>query len=546
MSLASSSGARRSVFPISADARWASAFLLFGALVGLFMPVALEGGLEAYFLILGLIIVVVIFSMPKKKAFSDRACWIIFLVFLALYSIYPHYISLRISGLPWVSPVRIALALLFFVWLYAFRHSPDMGEALRRHIRENRMFFVFFGIFIGSQLLSLATSHMLSQSLTKFLLFQFTWTFPFLATITLIRTEQRLRLVAALFVVFAAFQCAVGFLEARLERLLWLDFLPPGFGADSEILLRIIQGQFRADGYRVQGSFSVSLIYAEYLVMMLPFAIFAFIGGRTRFVRLAGLMTAVAILPAQFLSGARLGTVGTIIVLLLFLIVHVIRVKKADKRSMLGPFLVLMLPFALAMFGAAYVASPRLQSMTIGGGQHQASTDGRIEQVKRAMPRIAERPVFGHGIGIGAETLGFRNLAGVLTIDSYALNLLLEVGLVGTVGFVGMLGWTIIAGVRTSFRTGEQPNYLGGAVALSAAVFVTTKLVLSQVDTQPLIFIVMGLGLVVRNGLQPLQAAGASNTVRSEPGIRRRPARMPVGTAGAAASQARLERFRPG
>lgn len=543
MSLASPPDARRSIFPVSADVRWASGLLLFGALVGLFMPAALEGGLEIYFLVLGLIIVVGIFSMPKKKAFNDQACWIIFIVFLTLYSIYPHYISLRISGLPWVSPVRIALALLFFVWLYAYRHSSEMEETLRRHIRENRMFFVFFGIFIAAQVLSLPTSRLPSQSLTKFLLFQFTWTFPFLATISLIRTEQRLRFVAALFVVFAAFQCLMGFVEARIQRLLWLDFLPPGFGADSEVLLRIIQGQFRADGYRVQGSFSVSLVYAEFLVMMLPFAIFAFVGGRTRLTRLTGLATAIAILPAQFLSGSRLGTVGTIVVLLLFLIVHVMRVKKADKRSMLGPFLVLMLPFALAAFAAAYVASPRLQSMTIGGGQHQASTDGRLEQAARAMPRIAERPVFGHGIGIGAETLGFSNLAGVLTIDSYALNLLLEVGLVGTVGFVGMIAWSIIAGIRTSLRTDDRPNYLGGAVALSLAAFVTTKLVLSQVDTQMLAFATMALGLVIRSGLPSSAAENMANSRADLRPLRRRPMRTPAGLGEAAASRAYLTRY---
>lgn len=544
MSLASPSDARRAIFPVSADVRWASGLLLFGSLVGLFMPAALEGGLEIYFLVLGLIIVVGIFSMPRKKAFSDQACWVIFIVFLSLYSIYPHYISLRISGLPWVSPVRITLALLLFVWLYACRHSPDMGDILRRHVRENRTFFIFFGIFVASQLLSLATSHLPSQALTKFLLFQFTWTFPFLATITLIRTGQRLRLLAALFVVFAAVQCAIGFMEAKLERLLWLDFLPPGFGADSEILGRIIEGRFRADDYRVQGSFSVSLVYAEYLVMMLPFAIFAFIGGRSRSLRLAGLVTAIAILPAQFLSGARLGTVGAIVVCILFLIVHVLRIKKADKRSILGPFLVLMLPFAVAGFAAAYVVSPRLQSMTIGGGQHQASTDGRIEQIMMGIPRIAERPLFGHGIGIGAETLGFRSPVGILTIDSYVLSLLLEVGLVGTAGFVGMITWMIIAGIRTSFRTGHQPNYLGGAIALSVAAFATTKLVLSQVDTQPLIFIVMGLGLVVRTGLHPLPATEASNAAKGAQGIGRRQARMRVRRVGAVTPQAHLERTR--
>ncbi|WP_306224596.1 O-antigen ligase family protein [Bosea beijingensis] len=527
MSLTSLSDAPKSVPSVTANVRWTSAALLFGALVGLCLPAAFEGGLEIYFLILALIIVVIIFSMPRKKTFNDRTCWILFVTFLSLYSLYPHYISLRISGLPWLSPVRIVLAALFFVWLYAFRHSAVMEETLRRHIRENRAFFVFFGIFVAAQIFGLLTSRSPAQSLTRFLLFQFIWTFPFLAMISLARTEQRLRLVAALFIVFAAVQCSMGFIEARLQRLLWLDFLPPGFGADTEFLLRIIQGQFRGGTYRVQGSFSVSLIYAEFLVLMLPFAIFAVIEGRTRFVRMAGFVTAAAIVPAQFLSGARLGTVGTLIIFFLLLIVHVVRVKKINKRSMLGPFLLLMLPFALAAFAAAYVASPRLQSMTIGGGQHQASTEGRLEQVKRAIPRIAERPVFGHGLGVAGETLGFRNLAGVLTIDSYALSLLLEVGIVGTIGFVGMIIWTIIVGFRLSLQQGQGPNYLGAAVALSLCAYASTKLVLSQIDTQMLVFVMMGLVIALRSYKAAAPECSSSKRPKTAALIGGRPRRTP-------------------
>lgn len=513
MTDATLSAARKPFFVWNGPRRWIAAVVLFGLVIGLSLPAALEGSLEIYLLVFAGLLIAGLFAMHRKRVFNDRACWILFVTFLTLYSVYPHYISLRISGLPWISPIRAVLAVLFFFWLYALRQSPDLAESLKRYVRENRLFFILLGTFIAAQVLSLVTARDVGQALTKFVLFQFTWTFPFLATLALVRTEQRILTLAMLFVAYAAAQCSVGFIEARLERLVWLDLLPPGFGADSEAMLRIIQGQFRAGGYRVQGSFTVSLIYAEFLVLMLPFAAFAFIEGRRPVIRVIGLITAIAIVPAQFLSGSRLGTVGTIVVSLSLLIIYVVRLRRTNKRSMVGPLLVLMLPFALAAFAAAYVASPRLQALTIGGGAQQASTDSRFEQFRMAVPRVAERPLFGHGIGLGAEALGFRSPSGVLTIDSYALSLILELGIVGFVSLVGMIVLTMVAGIRVSLQPGDGPNYLGGAVALSLAGFLATKLVLSQVETHVLVFVMMALVLVVRRQAQSAAApVGAQAT----------------------------------
>lgn len=513
MTGAAPSVVRRPLIAWGGDRRWGVAVLFLGLAIGLSIPIALDRGIETYFLVFAGLLVTGFFVMHRKRVFNDRACWVLFVTFLTLYSVYPHYISLRISGLPWITPIRAVLVILIFFWLYALRQSPSMVENLRRYARENRLFFILLGVFISAQILSLVTARDVGQALTKFLLFQFTWTFPFLATLTLVRTERRVLTLAMLFIAYAAVQCGVGFIEARLERLVWLDLLPPGFGADNDALLRFIQGQFRAGGYRVQGSFSVSLIYAEFLVLMLPFAAFAFIEGRRPIIRVIGLVTAIAIIPAQFLSGSRLGTVGTIVVSLSLLIIYVVRVMRTNKRSLVGPLLVLMLPFALAAFAAAYVASPRLQALTIGGGAQQASTNSRFEQFWMAVPRVAERPLFGHGIGLGAETLGFRSPSGVLTIDSYVLTLILELGIVGFVSLMGMIVLTMVVGIRVSLQPGEGPIYLGAAVALSLTGFLVTKLVLSQAETHVLVFVMMALVLVVRRQTQSAAApVGAQAT----------------------------------
>lgn len=483
-------------------ALWLVGVLLTAVTMGLATPFLLEGALEVFAAVLLTIVVIGVLFMPRKLAFNDSSCWRLFLVSLTLFAIYPAYISIQISGLPWISPVRIALALLLLVWLYALKASRDMQARIGACIRANRAIFILLAVFVATQALSIPTSRNPGLALQKFLLFQLYWTFPFFVVLSLANTRSRLHVLGVMIVVFGAVQCAVGFLEARQERLIWLDYLPPGFGADSEVLTRIIQGTFRAEGYRVQGSFSVSLLYAEFLVLVLPFALFAFIDGRSVMLRSSGLVVALAILPAVYLSGSRLGMVGAITVFLCLALFFVFRKWREDRRSMLGPFLIMMTPFGLLAFAGLYVSSPRLRAMTLGGGEHQASTDSRIEMWWMGLPRILERPLFGHGSGLGAETLGFTNPAGILTIDSYWLSALLEFGLVGALALLAMLVWTIKAGFLAYLQPKRGINELGAPIAVALIAFLIIKLVLSQSDNHVFVFVMMAMMVAIRTDLE--------------------------------------------
>jgi O-antigen ligase len=481
------------------NAFWLIGSLLTAVAIGLSTPFLLQGALEAYAVVLFGVVVIGVMAMPRKLTFNDRACWRIFLVSLGLFAIYPAYISIQISGLPWISPMRVALAMLLLTWLYALRASHEMQARISHCVRANRIFFILLGVFVATQALSIPTSRNPGMALQKFLLFQLYWTFPFFVVVSLANTRSRLQKLGALIIIYGAIQCAVGFLEARQERLIWLDYLPPGFGADSEVLTRIVQGTFRAEGYRVQGSFSVSLLYAEFLALVLPFALFAAIDSRSVPQRLFGLLTAMAILPAQYLSGSRLGMVGTITVFLTLTIFFVMRKWRQDRRGMLGPFLMMMSPFAFVAFAVFYISSPRLRAMTVGGGEHQASTDSRIEMWWMGIPRILERPLFGHGSGLGAETLGFTNPAGTLTIDSYWLSALLEFGVVGAFSLLAMTIWAIHAGLRTYLDPRHEVNKLGAPISVSLIAFLVIKMVLSQVDNHLLAFVMMAMIVVIRS-----------------------------------------------
>lgn len=523
--------------------------------VGFSLPFLYEHSLELYAALIVAILAAAILQMPRVRAYDDRLGWVLFVIVLCLFGIYPQYISLQISGLPWISPMRLVMAVLLFVWLHACRTSPDMMDRIAACIRGNRPFFILLAVFVVCQLLAIPTSRDPGQAAQKFLLFQLYWTFPFFLIISVARTPERLSLLALLFIIFAAAQCLVGFLEARQERLIWLDYLPPGFGADSEVLTRIIQGTFRAEGYRVQGSFTVSLVYAEFLAVLLPFALFAFVDGRNVFLRGFGLAVAIAILPAQYLSGSRLGMVGSITVFLSIIALFVVRIWRTNKQSMIGPFLLLLLPFGFAAFALAFASSPRLRALTIGGGEHQASTDSRFEMWTMGLPRILERPLFGHGPGLGAETLGFTNLAGVLTIDTYWLSALLEFGIIGFAALFGMIGYGIYMGARSYVERRSSLAWLGGPISVALLVFAIIKLVLSQTDNHMLIFLLLGLAVLIY-GAEPAMASRAAGNEHAPPASAHavaltkassKPVRLPAPTRPALAPSRQIARIaRPG
>jgi O-antigen ligase len=151
-------------------------------------------------------------------------------------------------------------------------------------------------------------------------------------------------------------------------------------------------------------------------------------------------------------------------------------------------------------FISVFAASPRLRALTIGGGQHQASTDSRLEMWTGGFPKILERPLFGHGSGLGAETLGFTNLAGVLTIDTYWLSALLEFGVVGAGALLGMIVWVFVAGAKAYSAPAHGISRLGGPIAVSLLTFFIVKSVLSQADNHLLVFVMMAMMLIVARG----------------------------------------------
>jgi O-antigen ligase len=130
------------------------------------------------------------------------------------------------------------------------------------------------------------------------------------------------------------------------------------------------------------------------------------------------------------------------------------------------------------------------------------------------LPLIAKNPL-GYGAGQSGDVLGFKT-GSFQTIDNYYLSIALEYGVVGFVLYYGLLLMMMYLSARAVMytpRNADPEQDFIVPIAISLAVFFVIKLVFSQQDNHPLIYMMMGMlmALFFRTrravGVQPPVAA---------------------------------------
>src|SRR5262249_26688419 len=151
---------------------------------------------------------------------------------------------------------------------------------------------------------------------------------------------------------------------------------------EDESVQRILAGSSRAGvgRYRVQATFGTPLGLAEYIALTLPFVMHF---ATTRFspaIRTAAICSIPLLLFSVYLTDAKLGTVGCLIGVLLYIFAIAFENWRRNKSSLVAASVLYAYPLAAAVAMAAIILHPRLHVMILGGSSHAASTDSRIAQ----------------------------------------------------------------------------------------------------------------------------------------------------------------------
>ncbi len=484
--------------PVAPSARRRGAVMavqLSAAAIYGFAAVALPLDLLIVMLVpIGICLLIVLWMMPDRRVFPLAAITTSFGVTLTLMMAWPNYIAVVLPGLPWVTPTRLALFVLTFLFQYSIATSSPLRHHLVTVARSSSVLWALFLLWQLAMFTSLPFSHAIGESIKGLIGNELRLAQMFFIGCLMFAPRGGPTRTIRLMLILAFVAALDGFLELRLGFPPWAHSIPSFMRIDADALANILGSQSRADDglYRVRGPYVNSLVFSEFLTVCTPFIIHWLLTGRTILLRAAMAGLWLVVLGAIVITQSRLGLIGTIIAVGTYVPVWAYRQWRANSTSIVGPSLLIGAPvFALALLGVIF-SSHTLTLRVLGGGAQASSDEARTVQRQMAIPKIATHPL-GYGINMGAGVLGFTAPNGLVTVDNYYLNTLLDLGYPGAIGFYGMFSMAAWLGARVYLKTADRESELAGPLGIVCLNFVILKSVLSQENNHSLIFLLLGM-----------------------------------------------------
>jgi hypothetical protein len=443
-----------------------------------------------------LIAVLVLWALPDVGRGPIGFVTICLFGFSAVVMMWPDYMAIQVPGFAWISFRRIWSWLMGAGLLLCFSMSGAIRRQMGEQVRIAKPFWVMAGLFFLMQWLTIPMSGYMISSLNLSLNQLFVWGMPLVASSLLLGQLRNLQRWERLLLIGAFVNCVIAVLEYYNRGILWANHIPSFLQVQDEVLQRILEGAIRDGQYRTTSIFTVSLCLAEFLTVPVAFILRrGFTSenvGRIVFWGIADLL----LLGAIVLTNSRLGIVGWMVSHLVFVLLWGLKRWRTQKGDLIGPAISFAYPFAAIALLVAMFTVPAVRNRTIGGGSTGYSDQARQEQFHLFWPKLFRNP-FGHGNGQSGEILQFRQPGGLLSVDSYFITVGLDYGLLGLVGFFGMIiyAFTVTARLYLTSDSKEAQFALPLACTLAAMFFI--RLVLSQLDNLPLLCLVLGMAVAV-------------------------------------------------
>ena len=412
---------------------------------------------------------------------------------------WPAYVALNLPGLPWVSLTRLVLFMVLALFIWNFSTSQQLRDKLRDAVSETPITIRVFWLFWATTTISLVFAKPMFMAISKYINNQIYWTMVLFVTALLATRPGFVGKFVRVLLIATAIVIVYSIYEFRIQRVPWIDYLPSFLKIDPELLEILMDSQSRAgtDIYRVRGPFAASLFFSEFLTMVFPFFLYFTIKAKRVLPFLALAAATFGCLVVMYLTNARSAILGALVAFALYPFYYALRRRSLTERSIVGTSLLMAYPTLLAVMAALVLFWPRLHVMVLGGGQHQASSDARSEQWRMGMPKLLSHPL-GYGVGRGNEALGYVNLAGKGTVDTYYLTIMLDSGVLALPLF--LLTFLIPAWLAFKYYRDSKTPEQEVLAPLSIAIinFVIVKSVLTSEANIPLAFAFVGcvIGLI--------------------------------------------------
>jgi hypothetical protein len=410
--------------------------------------------------------------------------------------IWPNYISIALPGLPWISIKRLTVFPLTILLLYSISVSHGFKKSLWAALKTAPAIWQAVAAVAVIETISIAFSDNLPFSLSKLVVAQTEWTaIFFVSCFIFLRPGFPTRWLFCLWGA-ALWICALAIWEYRLGYVPWRDHIPSFFQIDDPAVQRALAGAQRSalGIHRVQSTFSTSLGLSEFLAFTIPFVIHFLRPEFNWKLRLAALLSIPTFVFVIVISQSRLGLVGAIVTLLVSIFVWAFRRRTADKGNPLWTGILAAYPVIFILIVSSTFFVGRIRARVWGNGPQQFSNQSRIEQYNLGVPKILSHP-WGYGIGKGNEALGFIDVSGSMTIDSYYLLIGLEYGILGFLLYYGLFLFAVYLAAKKSLSPAplEGENALLIPAGIALLNFIVVKSVFAQPDNHAIVFMILGM-----------------------------------------------------
>jgi hypothetical protein len=484
--------------------------------------------LPTSFLIIPMLPIIVLFFLvlwlaPDVDPEIDRLFRILFLFTIGASLLWPHYVAYRAPGVGLVTPTRISLYAMTFLFLYAMASSARLrgvlGDALGR---APVIKWSFIGFVTIQALLAVAWLEFGSRWINV----QTYWYLMVVMAVIAASYEKVPRGFGILMAIGGVW-CAVFVIwEWTQEYKVWMLWIPPVFQGDAETWAKIIDGARRhaIAGYRASGIITNPVTMGEFIGLTTPFIIYATARVLTGWWRLLILPVIPLYGLAVVATGSRTAFITITVAVGAYLGLWAWRRYRRGEsaRDLLGPAAVWSYPFG-AVLGIAVIFSwNRAYRAFIGGGHTAPSDNARLGMWERTFDRLLQNP-FGYGPNQVGRLIGkVKETTGGVTVDGYFMNMLIDFGVLGFLCWFLLFAGALWYAVRVYLNSGTRDEDVAGPIAVSLLCFLVSKGVLSQSDNHHLMFAMVGVtaALVWR---QSQRLAITATERRPAPAVRPQP-----------------------
>lgn len=440
----------------------------------------------------------IIALLPLTDRSPNRALAPLLFVFIVALTCWPDYLAIALPGLPWITLVRLVALPLAIVFLIDLSSSTEMRRELHEAMVVNKTAYLFLvGLAIvaaGSIVLSKNPTH----SLNKLIVFFSTCMIPLAVASYVFQKPGRVAIFAKVLLFVSIFVCLICVQEVRHRQVPWAGHIPSFLAIQDEAVQRILAGVQRAGTsiYRAQSRFTTSLGLGEFLGLTLPFILHLIFSRTSVVIRLVGVASLPLLFWVVLATDSRLAAIGMFASCMMYLLAWAVLRWRSDGMSLFGPAITIAYPVIFALFMTATFFVGRLRGLVWGDGSQDASNEARKTMYREGMPMVMKNPI-GHGLGMGAQTLGYRNGAGTLTIDTYYLAVALELGVLGFIFYYGFFLVVLQKSAFSVLKMKDRDALFLVPISMALVNFIISKSVFSNLENHALVFTMAGIAIAL-------------------------------------------------